>query len=263
MTRNKKVIERHQLELFLKHAPLSFNFDEVTIQENEAPDFILLLPDGKVVGVELTMVFWEPKPGTPPPQAIHATYDKIAEIAQRKYEEEGGPPVAVFLFFQSSFMPSKRDVIPVADAIAAYIREHLPDEGEEFKERLSWTNYDRFPEHISSIHIWRGPRLTQSFFSVPKTAFLPALTRKHVGRILEEKEQKLPAYRQRCPRCEEMWLVMVCNLEMSTQFDLDESLLTAPFPSAFDRVFIYCLMDQQVYELPLETKRLSQPLSRE
>ncbi len=253
MTRNKKVIERRQLELFLKHAPLSFNFDEVTIQENEAPDFILLLPGGKVVGVELTMIFWKPKPGTPPPQAIYATYDKIAEIAQRKYEEEGGPPVAVHLFFQFSFRPSKRDIIPVADAIAAYVREHVPDEGEEFEESSSWFNHDRFPEHVSSIHICRIPSLTRSFFSVPKAAFLPTLTREYVEQILEEKEQKLPNYRHRCPQCEEMWLVMVCNLEMSTQFDLDESLLTAPFPSAFDRVFIYCLMDQQVYELPLET----------
>ncbi len=251
ITEQKKVVERYQLKKFLQYAPLSLN--QVNIVDSESPDFILALPKGKAVGVELTEVFWPSEDEDLPAQGVHALYDKIVDMARREYDKQDGPPVAVSVIFSPAFTPSKRDAPSTSKSIANFVLAHVPDEeGERIFSRTAFLrNLECFPENVRHIHIYRWLDLKRSYFMSPKSSFIPSLKREHVEKVIQRKEKKLKTYRENYPECEEMWLVMVCNRELASQFDLDRLLFTTPLPSNFDRVFLFLEMDEQVHELSL------------
>lgn len=215
--------------------------------EDEEPDF--LVSEARVVGVELTELFWEEVSGALPHQAIEALGARIAEVAWAKYAAKGLPPVHVSVHFNQTYVPSKRDVPRVSDAIANWAATHIPAEGAGFSEGYNWENRAYFPKEVNHLGIWRFPGFEKSFFSPLGAEFIPELSRNDIERALRLKEPKVDTYRR---KCEEAWLLINCDGgRISNAFELSDNVLEEVFDSSFDRVFLFRHVPGKIHELRL------------
>jgi hypothetical protein len=239
---SQKEAERWQFDRFRR---LSGLLADRGMVEDEEPDF--LVSDGRVVGVELTELFWEDGAGVVPHQAMEALRARIAEVAWGKYDAKGLPPVHVSAHFNPSYIPSKRDVPRLADAIANWAAAHVPEEGSSFSEDYDWDNREYFPDEVNHLGIWRSAGFEKSFFSSPGAAFIPELARSDIERALRLKEPKVQTYRK---KCEEAWLLINCDGgRLSNVFELEDAVLEEDFESSFDRVFLFRHMAGKIHEI--------------
>lgn len=240
----KKQVERRQFDRFRQiHGALT----EGNVVEDEEPDF--LVSEGRLVGVELTELYWEEVSGALPHQATEALRDRIAEMAWRKYDGKELLPVYVSAHFNPSCVLSKRDVPRLSDAIANWAANHIPAEGSPFYEDYDWENRAYFPEEVDHLSIWRFPGFKKSFFSSPGAAFIPELCRNDIERALRLKDPKVETYRK---KCDEAWLLINCDGgRLSNAFKLSDGVLDEVFDSSFDRVFLFEHVAAKVHELRL------------
>lgn len=244
-TSSKKQIERRQFDRF-RHISGLLAIGEIV--EDEEPDF--LVSDSRVVGVELTDLFWEEVPGTVPHQAIEALRTRIAKEAWRRYEARHLPAVHVSVYFNPSYVARKQDVKRLSESITSWAAAHIPQMDSEFSEEYDWENREYFPEEVDHLGIWRFHSFNKSFFSSPGAAFIPELTRNDIKRALRLKEPKVQTYRQKCV---EAWLVINCDGgRLSNVFELEDAVLEEDFVSSFDRVFIFHHMAGRIHELSIQ-----------
>lgn len=240
----KKQVERWQFDRFCQiHGALT----EGNVVEDEEPDF--LVPEGRLIGVELTELYWEEVSGALPHQAIEALRARIAEAAWRKYDVKGLSPVYVSINFNTSYVPGKRDVQRLSDAIADWAANHIPAAGTSFSEEYNWENREYFPSEVNHLSIFSFAGVEKSFFSSPGAAFIPELRRNDIERALHLKEPKVETYRK---KCEEAWLLINCDGGcLSNVFKLSDEVLDEVFDSSFDRAFLFQHVAGKVHELHL------------
>ena len=238
----KKQVERWQFDRFRQiHGALT----EGNVVEDEEPDF--LVSDGRLVGVELTELYWEEASGALPHQAIEALRARIAEAAWRKYDVKGLSPVHVSVHFNPSYVLGKRDVPRLSDAIADWAASHIPAAGTSFSEEYEWENRAYFPKEVDQLSIFNFAGFEESFFSSPGAAFIPELCRNDIERALRLKEPKVETYRT---KCEEVWLLINCDGgRLSNVFKLSDGVLDEVFDSSFDRAFLFQHVAEKVHEL--------------
>lgn len=239
----KKEAELWQFERFVVVMPALQGLEVI---ESEEPDFLIKL-SGKTLGIELTELYHEPPEDGVPLQAQEVLRLRTAKAAQRLYAAKGLPSLHVSVYFNPSYVLSKRDVLRLSTSISDLVARNAPHPGQLFTEEYGWVNRDYFPEEINSISAWHVPSLTEPFFSSPSASFIPTLEESDIERVLRSKEPKVQRYRE---RCHEIWLLVSFDQgRLSTCFEHDEEVLRRRYASSFDRVFLLRHIGNTLHEL--------------
>jgi len=88
--------------------------------EAEPPDFILQGDDG-TLGIELTAFHLPTLDGQRPYQERQSLKDRIVQLAERIHHDAGGPALYVMVHFNDHMELDKKDIQPLANAIAASV----------------------------------------------------------------------------------------------------------------------------------------------
>src|SRR5688572_14815551 len=107
----KKDVERWQLQRFLA---VTAEFLSSEVIDSEEPDFIIRTP-ARRMGIELTQLFRRPSEGEAPLQEGEALRRRICELAQNRFELEGGPYHQVYVTFSSSVRVRGKRTVALAD----------------------------------------------------------------------------------------------------------------------------------------------------
>lgn len=110
------------------------------------------------------------------------------------------------------------------------------------------------PDFIISLNYKRKlgielTRLTQPNLEESELAILvPPLSKEYLIEKIKSKEEKLPLYKKQ--RVSELWLILVADtFERSTSFNIHNQIEAWNIESRFDRVFLFEVMGNTVYEV--------------
>lgn len=242
---SKKQVERWQLDRFIE---AFHSFPRGSIEESEEPDFIVDSTE-RLIGIELTDLYWESPEAGVPQQAQESLRFRIVQAAQSLYGARGLPNLHVSIHFNPSYIPKKRDVQRLAAAIDKLVSNNVPAPGQSYNESYDWENRGYFPEEIYQVGSWNLPGAQGPFFTSPSAAFVPTLESDDIVRALSSKESKLSRYRL---RCKEVWLLINFDGgQLSTFFEHDEKVVQQSYLSGFDRVFLLRHVGNKLHELKL------------
>jgi hypothetical protein len=242
----KKEEERRQLNQFRS---LYSGFPDGKIEGREEPDFLIHCQD-RMLGIELTDLYWENTSGKRPHQEIEALNVRIVESAGKKYDSKRLPPLQAFIHFNPYYAPSKQEVESLSTKLADLFAKNIPQNDSEYSEYFNRKNKAYFPNQVNSVTSWLiPPNANKSCFTSPESSFIPKIETKQIEGVLRMKELKLECYRE---KCQEVWLIISCDREpLSTMFQGDKRIFETNFKSSLDRVFLFRHAANQINELLL------------
>ena len=198
--------------------------------EPEPPDFVVTV-SGKRLGLELTVFHLPPSPGESPYQEQQSLRDRIVESAERLHAAAGGPPLYVGIIFHDRFRLTKKDVGPLAEAIANSVLVAPVPESMAKPVQLPW---GRLPEQTAGIMIHPSVDGRDKLWNAYAGGWVADITQEHVSAVIRAKERSVPLART---RCDELWLVIVHDLfSNSAQAELTEAARDAEYLTILDRV---------------------------
>ena len=228
----KKQLERRHIDHF-RAAQRGFPIGDLV--ECEEPDF-LVVAETRIIGIELTDLYWATPVGQGPQQAGESIRYKIAKTAEAQYTNTGMPPLCVSIHFSPNYTPKKADVTLLATSISNWACANTPALGAPSTETYNWDNRAYFPQELNVLSAHFFESFAESFFSNSEAAFIPVFKTSDIKRVLARKEPKVTAYLK---KCSEVWLVINCDTgNLSTTFVWDETVLAESYVSGFARAFI-------------------------
>jgi len=198
-------------------------------RQPKSPTFIVHAPSG-AVGIEVTEYFRPERIDGSPLQEQESLCHQIAHVATQKCIESSLPNLYVAVSFERARRIVKKDVVPVAEAIAKLVS----DTAAHVDWSLKVVNDGQLPECIDDILMYRPAGLTEPFVGFTATTWVPPVAEDELRKIVLNKEKKLDAYRR---RCSEVWLVIVIDgfrIASLSELPPDASRVT----TAFDRVIV-------------------------
>jgi hypothetical protein len=136
VSNSQKEIERRHLRSFRL---LGGDFPAGELIEGETPDFLVITPTGRKIGIEHTQVFKKSGTDETAEQPDEATKDFIRTAAKRHAEFLRLPPAHVALFFNSQYLRrttgakrrflTKAEKQSIAESIAVFVGTHMPAQG--------------------------------------------------------------------------------------------------------------------------------------
>ena len=240
---SKKDIEVVYLERFRHAMP---DFPEGRIEPSEEPDFLVYRSDS-ILGIELTELHRETRPGASPQQARESMRQRVVNRAQELYVVGHYPPVRATVFMHGDVHIERSEVEHLASQICELAIRNLPGPNSSGEEFYEWTNRTYFPEVVNNIRVHRLDEITVSHFNAPGSTWVAPLARADVERALLSKNPKYSTYRK---RCDEAWLIINADIGlMSTWFQFDSATVDAQFETDFERVFVFRHFGSKLHEL--------------
>jgi hypothetical protein len=200
------------------------DFPPGTIEDSEVPDF-LVRNNGACVGIEVSEYFRPERPLGSPPMEQEALAHQITNRATEVCVEQAAGPFLASVTFEHDVRLRKRDVEPVANAIASAILTRDAD---------LIQNDGQLPASVSQIVVHPlGPKHAP-FVTFSGATWPPPLDVDELARIIAGKERKLDAYRKKSAT---VWLLIVVDgFQLSSMTEAPTAL--PAMPSAFDRVLV-------------------------
>lgn len=243
MKASKKDTELFRLERF---KCFTTDFPIGRIETTEVPDF-LVFGESRVIGIELTDLYRQTSGAEAEQQVSEAMRTRVLARAQQIYVARHHPAVQATLFLDDRTRIKKSEVEQLATDIANLVATHIPAANSSAQIRPDWRATWRLPKPVIELYIYRRDSVKKTFFSAVKTTWVTTLRSADIERVLMQKAPKYPDYRK---RCDEAWLVINADMEsMATWFEFDSTLLTEPFVTNFDRVFLMRHFEGKAYEL--------------
>jgi hypothetical protein len=179
-------------------------------------------------------------------RARESTEDKVLRLASSRYEARGLPPVWINVFWSLRDFPISR-VPQLANALADLVEVNLPEQDGEVAIKYPHPAWRSLPPEVSSLSIRRKKVLSNNLWVPTRGAFAPTLTPLDLQQRIEEKEDKVNSYRQ---KCSQVWLLIVASgFEPSTFGELAPEVEGFRFETSFDRVFFLHHADELIVEL--------------
>ncbi|MBU9491753.1 hypothetical protein [Burkholderia multivorans] len=243
MVAPKKDVEIWRLECFKSFIA---DFPKGEVVPTEEPDF-LIRGHGHIVGIELTDLHHQTAPGRIPEQASEAMRRRVVARAQEIYISRQLQPVMASFFLDDRIHIKKSEVEALAEEFANVIAANCPAPNSSIEVPQGWEDTRALPSILHSVSIRRLDVVTKTFFSAPGATWVPTITREDVERALSGKELKYDSY---MTKCDEVWLVINTDTEsMTTYFEFDPEILSRPFSTQFDHVFLVQHLARKAYEL--------------
>jgi hypothetical protein len=198
--------------------------------EPEPPDFLFHTETDRL-GVELTAFHLPPAEGEFAHQARQALKERIVEIADRLHHEAGGPALYVSVHFSHHASITKRDVQPMARAIAyAVLAAPAPLSISEPVE-LPWGSR---PDFVWAIRIHPSVKGRDRLWHADAGGMVADIAPDHVSRVVLAKARNAPLARARCDR---LWLVIVNDaFSHAAPAEITTAALEATYSGPFDRL---------------------------
>lgn len=240
-TNNKKREEQYFVDRFLSKEGLQYG-----LEPGEAPDF-RLTNQAETIGLEVTRLFHLPDRDGIWRRATESLREDVVRRARTMYECEGGPPIHVSVFFNSSTPFTKQRVKTLADELKTLVIRNLPNPDSHATEEYDWINREWFPEEISQISVWRLSGLTSCDWTAPDAAFVPHCTIEMIQEVILKKAARFNAYTRLVQEC---WLLLVLDgFRLSGTFQLSEAVLSHHYQSPFVRLYILQVFNGEVIRL--------------
>ena len=237
----QKQHERFLLEQFLRGAAL----DAEIVEEREAPDFVVCY-ERRRIGVEVTQLFVSHAVVQSMRQVQESVSTRIVSRAREFYEESGGPPAHVGVYFAPRCDLSKVRRDDIAGKLSTLVRDlHLTP-----WQRLDChpeDSDDSFPEEVSFLHALGVPVHMKPHWTVPRADWVVPLTSEVLQARVDEKAELLPTYRE---VVEENWLVIIADgTKPSGLFEVRAGVEVSGVSSPFSRTFCYVHPDRVLIEV--------------
>lgn len=234
----QKEIERRHLHSF-HH--LCVDFPAGDLIEGETPDFVIITPTGKTIGIEHTQVFKKPGADNTAEQPDEATKDFITTAAKRHAELLELPSAHVALFFNAQYLRrdtgakqrffTKAEKQSIAESIAVFVGKHMPAQG--CSVECDWRPGQ--PRQVDLIqinriypvdrHIWRWPEFKIIQYNA-------------IERLQDAITKKCKVYAPCLCECDECWLLVVADLfQSSGNIHPDATSLSNIYISPFSRIY--------------------------
>ncbi len=241
----QKARERAYLQRFRENLA---DFPEGEIVPSEHPDF-LIKTQPRWIGIELTEYVQEPHEDRGSPmRAQERTEDKVLLTASQQHQSNGLPPVAVHVLWHPHQALGRRRIQELAAALADLVQRHLPETGHNVTiRRRRHPAWRSLPQEVAYLSVDRRINFSKNSWTFVRGGWVPTLTPPQLQKLMQNKEAKVPSYRQ---QCREVWLLIVARgFEPSTFGDLGPEVEGYRFDSGFDRVFFLHHFDGFVKEL--------------
>ncbi len=239
---NKKLEERIILEFF-SHA--LDDFPEGKILDSESPDFIIKETKKRSLGIELTRLT-APQGGINNFNGIKVDSHErqVCELARNIFEAYRDLKLYVDVFFKTGIHIEEAQEIRLAEKIAQDINDGLnsfdPKSIYQFEVEKPSVN-----GIIDYIEVTYYPGIEASRWDNAGRYFVPQLTRELLIENIQSKEDKLSLYRKKM--IDHCWLILfTSSFKRSTSFNINNQVEAWNIESAFDRVFLFELMDFRV-----------------
>jgi hypothetical protein len=241
---NKKLMERFFLERFLERLQMF----PTKIECRECPDFLLHL-EGRIVGVEVTLLHIRDSSPEPLAQAVESVTDRIVAEAQRLYIASGAPPAHVTVLFGSWIKPERMRRDLIANELVKLVQ------GMELEtwERVVWRSNDEetsdppLLDTVDSVHALGVPEHRMAHWTVSRAGWVATLTPEHLQSGVSKKSAKIDAYQE---AARENWLLIVADGRKPSQaFSVPPDFPTAEVSSPFAKTFFYRYPDGEVIEV--------------
>lgn len=250
MTRiDQRSWEKFHLDLFGRLQPDALP-DPPVLVDPPAPDALLFTPD-KTRGIELTTFLWDAAgPTGSPARALHSLRKQVMERAARLWDSQQQPVVDVGLIWNHRQCLLGTEVATVAEQLVSLIARYIPDIDSHLTIAHPAPMWKELPNHAAAVFVSRPAWLTKSIWDFSQAGSVPHL-RDSFGRlqkILDEKEPRIPAYRQ---RCDEVWLLIVADgTTMQSFVVIDEDEVPSHhLVSSFDAAYLLSAPYQRVVKL--------------
>ena len=241
---SRKSTERFQLERFVSIDP---SLVEVEIKDHERPDFILA-KHGCTFGVEVAQLYRPAVTGSFPQREIEALRERIVERARNIYNERRAPIADVAVMFSDAPLASA-DEDALANELATFVGKAYPVD----KPWCIYTDDERaiaLPTAIAMLSISKHQAVGAGFWHMAQAGKRAVLDRTLVQEIIDAKNRLAPCYRL---NISPVWLLLVMDaLYLSSSFTVSEEILGEPYRCAFDRAFLFSLIDRKSWPLTLQ-----------
>ncbi|MDZ7741140.1 MAG: hypothetical protein U5Q03_05155 [Bacteroidota bacterium] len=237
-----KFAEEKQLMLLFRDALK--DFPKGKLIKSEAPDFILREAHKKKTGIELTRLHGKNSEKHNPLEAGSKESRMVNEVKSISRAGFKKHLHVKFIFNESGFEES--DISLYASFLGLYLNKLL--EKQSLKNSWVLKAGDKLPAFLDTIAIAYHPDFRESSWSPAKNFLLYELNREIIEHSLLLKEEKLAHYRSR--DFDQYWLVLsTLHFKSSKNFHKANKLDKWKFSSSFNRIFLYELLNNKVYEL--------------
>ena len=243
-TKKQKQVERMYLEIVRSQVN---DFPTEPIRDGpEPPDFLVVSMRG-ILAIEITRIYRDTDPGSPPPKSQDAERDLVVERAQALAEDRSVPPLFVDVYFASRFTIRRRDRDSIAQSLVDLVASRLPAANERLTLENRHPLTTAFPEQVEAVSMWRSPSLTSHLWQTGDAGIVSEDFAPQLQRIIKEKNARLQDYQARYGKC---WLVVVADwLGHSSFFEISDRMASNTYPADFDRVYFLEFYSGRVVDL--------------
>ncbi|MDR8391640.1 hypothetical protein NC796_10840 [Aliifodinibius sp. S!AR15-10] len=213
---------------------------------SENPDFILQDKSGSI-GIEHRRIV---KPSDEKGFNLkqeEQVHEKAVNLACEKFFKSTEEFVEVTISFASR---TKINAENLAPRIAEIVKDNIPEEG-SFKLLKKYDdNLNKvLPDEISKIRIFKSASLDGNYWTFDGGGFETELKPELIQKAIDDKNQKLPNYREIHPECNEYWLLLVIHgFRPSSWFEIPDSLGSTGFEYDFDKVFLFDVQKRNYFD---------------
>jgi len=227
---SKKELENKYLKEIVNIYP---DFPIGIVMESESPDFLLNF-QSKIIGIELTRYSRKQRGLNVNNREIEKTGNKILKIAQAKFESKHN----IFLQVSASWNIQKkltyREIELFSNTFVDIVENNIPS---GIHEHLFIDNHDLWTTPLADccnfFSITRN--MTESLWASNEGGFITVVGQE-IQELISLKNKKVAKYKQ---KCEEIWLIIVCEgKNISSMVDLRD-VNNWRFHSPFDKVLLY------------------------
>ncbi|MEX0720586.1 MAG: hypothetical protein WD059_07950 [Balneolaceae bacterium] len=167
-------------------------------KDKEHPDFPISTSN-KIVGIEHTEVFHEPRKNGTTMQAEENYIFQILNKSKRLFDSSNNEPVVVWVSFSIGTQFSKRQIDSIAKALVQRVKNNIPEQNETIKIRQTWEADDPLPKEITSITVIRFENREKSGWApVSLGGAIPEIPFNFIQESINRKNQKVSNYRIKC-----------------------------------------------------------------
>ncbi len=170
--------------------------------EAEPPDFILRDSNG-VLGIEITAFHLPTPAGQRPYQERQSLKDRIVQLAERIHHNAGGPALYVMVHFNDHVQLDKKDIEPLANAIAASVLNAPVPRSINQAVEIPW---GKRPEATWGILIHPSVDGADKLWHPDAGGWVASISPEQIAEVVRGKARTAAVART---RCDKLWLVIV------------------------------------------------------
>ena len=219
------------------------NFPKGNIIASESPDFVLKQKNRKKLGIELTRLHPSTNPG---PVTQSELYNELIDTSRELFERTSNWKLFVKILFSEKKLIREERILSVSALLVNQFRKAITGKNpRSFFYQIF--NHKQLPAGLQEVLIVHHPGLGASIWEQANNFGISANIVDDIEQVIRKKEQKLAIYRKQ--QLDENWLLISSDcLQAQKSYNIYNLLSKHDFISEFDRVLVFDLMKQYLFE---------------